>query len=388
MQAYKYTTLYNKQVQEQSSQAFVQGCFTEETYKKIVQAHPVTLYTPNYFIRIALGLLTTIILIFVAVILGLLMDTSSEDALIGLFIFMSIVCYLALEVFVNQRYYYNAGIDNVLTAGVIVCVLSAICIQGYFSALAISEVMVLVCGWLCIRFADAFMALLFYVSLYAFVFLFYVELDSIAKATAPFVMLIFSAGVFVLTGRLRSKEKIRLYYSCCEAVRYVSIVSAYLSVNYMIVKEVSNEMFNLHLSLHDTIPLGWLFWILTVVFPLAVAGYGMRKKRPGFMIIGLLMGVATCCTIRYYHAVLPYEIALILSGSVLLLSGYLLIRHLKIPRYGFVASADSGSDRKKLLAAEAALLVQLFGKAHASPAENNTSSGGGSSGGGGASGNY
>jgi uncharacterized membrane protein YgcG len=100
------------------------------------------------------------------------------------------------------------------------------------------------------------------------------------------------------------------------------------------------------------------------------------------------MGVATCCTIRYYHAVLPYEIALILSGSVLLLSGYLLIRHLKIPRYGFVASADSGSDRKKLLAAEAALLVQLFGKAHASPTENNTSFGGGSSGGGGASGNY
>jgi hypothetical protein len=386
MQAYKYTELYNKQVQEESSAAFLKECFTEETYKNILQAHPVTLYTPNYFIRIALGLLTVVTLLFVCFLVFLVSDTNYKD-LIGIFIFMAILSYLALEFFVRQQRYYNAGIDNVLMVAVIISISCAIANHEHFPALAISQVMVVFCGWLCVRFTDTFMALLTYIALYAFVFLLYLELGAIAKATAPFVMLLFSVAVFMMMQRFLRKEQLRVYRICCQAVQYLSVVSAYFSINYMVVKEGSNEMFNLHLSLQDPIPLNGLFWFLTGILPLVITGYGVQTKSRAFIIIGFLLAAATCCTIRYYYHLMPYEIALILAGAVLLLTGYLLLHYLKMPRHGFVASAGHGPDRKKLLDAEAALLVQLFGKGHA-PAENNTSFGGGSSGGGGASGNY
>src|SRR4030095_5675303 len=113
MTAYNKADLYNKYVQEQASLAFRERCVGNDSYQKILEAHPQKLYTPNYFIRIGLGLLTVVATVFSLLLLGLLVGVSETGGFIGLLIFFALLCYGFLELMVQQKNYYNAGIDNV-----------------------------------------------------------------------------------------------------------------------------------------------------------------------------------------------------------------------------------------------------------------------------------
>ncbi|MEO7562158.1 MAG: hypothetical protein ABIT07_06145, partial [Ferruginibacter sp.] len=120
MKAYSSSDLYSRIVQEQASAAFLAACIDEDSYKKILLSHSSKLYTPNYFIRIALALLSLVAVLFSAILLGLMFDTNSSTAFILLFLFMAFICYLCLELFVKNKYYYNAGIDNFLMLATVI----------------------------------------------------------------------------------------------------------------------------------------------------------------------------------------------------------------------------------------------------------------------------
>lgn len=64
MTAYNITDLHNRIIQQQASEAFTTSCIGEENYAGILKAHPDKLYTPNYFIRLALGALTLVAVLF------------------------------------------------------------------------------------------------------------------------------------------------------------------------------------------------------------------------------------------------------------------------------------------------------------------------------------
>ena len=383
MQAYKYTTLYNKIVQEQTSEAFVEGCIPEAGYRKILELHPVALYTPNYFIRIALALLTVVILFFATGLIWLMTGLAlSEEGISGILIFAALLYYSALEFLVNQRHYYNAGIDNILMAAVITCLYTATIVLGDFSHLALSEIALVLFAWFCFRFADALMGMFAYAALYAFVFLVCAQMGPFIRMAAPFIMLGFSAGMFVWMKRRLERQKISIYKFCYQAIQILTLISGYISVNYLVVSEVNSELFAKELSG------GWPFWLLTIAIPLVYTAYGIQCRKLPFIITGLALAAFSCYTIHCFYHTLPYEVVLVLAGAMLLLTGYLLLRYLKTPRLGFTAVADNSSSRKRLLEAEAALLVQLFGKSTHAPAETSTRFGGGSSGGGGAAGNF
>src|SRR5678809_941796 len=118
--AYKNSYLYNKYVREQASEGFHGKSISAASYEKIVQAHPFDLYTPNYFIRIALGLLTIVAVLFSTLLIWLISGESGDNATVALLILTAVICYTALELFVRSKQYYNAGIDNVLMCSVVV----------------------------------------------------------------------------------------------------------------------------------------------------------------------------------------------------------------------------------------------------------------------------
>src|ERR1044071_5122327 len=105
MQAYKTGDLYNKYVQEQASEAFFAGSIGEDSYRNILKSHVSTLYTPNYFIRIALGLLTVVAITFSGMLLGLMFGISGMLGSIALLTVFAIINYLALELFVKEKNY-------------------------------------------------------------------------------------------------------------------------------------------------------------------------------------------------------------------------------------------------------------------------------------------
>ena len=199
MQIYSNTDLHNKYVQEQASEAFLDKKISAEAYKNILERYRSRLYTPNYFIRIASGALTLVAVVFSALLLGLVFQPSGSGGSIGLFFSFSVINYAALELLVKKNHYYNAGVDNLLLFFSAAFIVGTFMVKEYtYQNVAVSGVAMVVCVLLSVRFVDAFMSLLGYMALFVFVFLLYLQFGNIAKATAPFLMMIMSAVVYII----------------------------------------------------------------------------------------------------------------------------------------------------------------------------------------------
>ncbi|MEO6289306.1 MAG: hypothetical protein ABIO76_05270, partial [Ginsengibacter sp.] len=330
MTAYNLASLYNQSVQEESSEAFQTGFISEESYKKILLSHPGTIYTPNYFIKIALGILTGVAVLFAAILMGLLFATGDSSQVIALCIFLGIACYASLELFIKKKNFYNAGVDNVLMASSIIFIIGAFFVNDLTTGYTlISGVSMLLCLYMCIRFTDAFMAIISYLSFFMFIFLLYIKLGGIAKATAPFLLLILSALVYFFMGNLIKRDKLIPYNFCMRSVMFLALVTFYASANYFVVTELSNQLFGLQSTIQDGIPFGWFFWIMTFVIPAGYIFYGITRKDLLFTRTGMGLSVAAVLTIRYYHAMLPIELVILIAGVILITASYCLIQSLK-----------------------------------------------------------
>ena len=387
MQAYNYHDLQNQAIREQSSDAFLDKCISADSYQNILANYPSTLFTPNYFIRIALGLLTIVAVSFSALLLALVFSTSSNEGAMVLCIFLAVLTYVALEGLVKRKRFYNAGVDNILMCLTLIFLVSTVVVIELRNVYIIgSFITMLFSLWLCVRFTDAFMACVSYLSAFLFTFLLFVKLGNVAKLTAPFVMMIFSGGIYLLMNILLQRKKTWLYKFSCKAVILLTLLTFYASGNYFVVRELSIEMFGLPIGAKDPFPFGWMFWILTFAIPIAYITYGILKRNLLFIRTGIALTAASILTFRYYHAILPGEVALLIGGMILATVSYILTRYLKLAKHGFSFDPNSRPP-KELLDAQALIIAQAFGK-KATPHTKSVDFGGGSFGGGGAGSNY
>jgi len=298
---------------------------------------------------------------------------------------MALVCYGCLELMVKKKQYFNAGIDNLLQWGTLFFLLGGILIDNSDQFILMSLLLFLASAWMAWRFVDAIMALVAYFSLLVFVFLVYIKFGDIAKATAPFLMMMLSALIFFLIKKIQNTASLRYHHFCFDVVTACTLLTFYACGNYFVVKELSNEMFGLQLQLNDPVPFGWLFWILTISIPTIYIIVGLKKKDRIFLRTGLLLVAVTVLTVRYYYAILEIEKALLLAGIILVAISYACIKYLDSPKAGFTFEEDDSAN-KDLLQLEALILAETFGKkAEAQP---QMEFGGGSGGGAGAGGNF
>src|SRR4051812_13314207 len=114
MTIYTPTDLYNKYLQDQVLKEMLSGGVSNENYRTILSAYPCRLYTPNYFIRIALGVLTIVASLFSGLLMGLLFESSGTNGVTALLFFYATATYLVLERLIAKKWYFNAGVDNLL----------------------------------------------------------------------------------------------------------------------------------------------------------------------------------------------------------------------------------------------------------------------------------
>jgi hypothetical protein len=383
MQIYKSTQLYNRYVQERASDALEDHLISNASFQKIKEAHPDTLYTPNFFIRIALALLTAVAVLFSAGIFGLMFFSSDSSVVLSL-IFLAFICYAALELFVQKKWFYNAGVDNAFMVAILVFILGACLITSFsVDTRVLSAVMILMCGWLYLRFTDAFMALLCYLSLFVFLFTNFIEFGSLAKMVSPLVMMAFSAVAYIVFQRLRTTRNFRSYHHCHTVITLCALLSFYLSGNYFVVNELSIELFGRPITT-SRVTAGML-WCFTVAIPLLYVAFGVVRKDKLLIRTGLVLIAAAVFTLRYYYAVFPLEITMFIAGMLLISISYALIRYLRTPKHGFAFKIQN-ADAILIEQAQSLITADRFGTT--TPVETGFEFGGGSGGGAGASGKF
>ena len=385
---YNKDWLTNKGIQEKIITAFKQGLLIKEEKEAAINNYPVGFYSPNYFIRIGLGILTCIITLFTLGFFGLLGSSFSENITV-LLVITGMVCYIALEFMVRQNNHFCSGVDDVLLYAAVLLVVNGIC-YGTFSTNRLPESIVALLYFIVtlsvsLRFIDRITTTAAYISFFAFVFYSYLHLGTIAKATMPFVVIILSTLIYFFAIATGKNKKWVHYYSCLSVIKILSLLTFYVGGNYFVIRELSDSMFQLHLKPTDSISLGWFFWIWTLAVPILYVVKGIIKKTRYFIHVGILLFAVSISTIRFYHQVLPVEVAFLLGGCILIAIGYGLIKFLGTPKNNFTALPIN--DDKNFANIEALIAVTVATN-HKISAQHTTEFGGGSSGGAGASGRY
>ncbi len=385
MKAYQNSDLLNKALHEQASEAFHTGCIDEATYRNILLSHPVKLYTPNYFIRIALAVLTLVAILFSAALLTLITGFGNGVAAIVVCLIMAFACYFSLELFVKNKRYYNAGIDNMLMIAVVSFLLGTFFIEDLNHQDIIASAMATVFFlWMCIHYTDAFMAMLAFVSLFTCLFFVCMLAGPAAILYMPFIMAAFSAIVYFFVQRIARRKHAFFYVFCCDAVRLVCLLGFYASLNYFVVKEVGGSLLTGGAAI-AALPMGWLFWLFTAAIPPAYILWGIKTKDLLLIRTGLFLLAIAVFTVRYYYSAMPVEGWMLIAGLSLVATSYALIKLLRTPRLGFTFEKSYESN-DNLLNLEALIIAQTSGKI-AAP-DTGFQFGGGSGGGGGATGNF
>ncbi len=386
---YNKDWLVNKEIQVQIITAFKQLLITKEEKETLINNYPVGFYSPNYFIRIGLGILTFLIAFFALGFFGLLGSSFSEN-LTSLLLITGTLCYVSLEFMVRQNSHFCSGVDDMLLYMSSIFILSGLCYNSSFNS-RFSETMI---AFLCfavtllasLRFIDRLTTIAAYVAFFAFVFYSYLQLGTIAKATMPFVVMLLSVVMYLFSIAIDKNTKWIHYHDCLTVVKILSLITFYAGGNYYVIRELSDSMFQLHLKPTDSITLGWFFWLWTLIIPILYLTNGIVKKERYFMHIGIALFVASIATIRFYHQLLPIEIAFLLAGSILIAIGYGLMKYLETPKNNFTALLIN--DNKNFANIEALIAVSVTSSTSKIPIQNATEFGGGSSGGAGATGNY
>jgi hypothetical protein len=385
MPAYSFEDLYHKFARKEAAESLRTFCISKNSYDKILEKYPAKLYIPNYFISIALGLLTFVAVLFSGLLLWLLTSASNTGSMATLLITLAILCYIALELLVKKKKYFNAGVDNVLMTFIIVFIVSSFALQDFeFSWLLISGVTMIVALWLAARFTDGFMAIISYCSFLIFIFRLYLIAGNIAMLTAPLLIMTASVVIYLLMKKL-IKSKIFSYRFCFKCVLFLTLITFYASSNYFVVKELGSELLEPQINFTNSLPLGWFFWLMTFIIPPAYIIYGIIKKDFLVMRTGVALIAATIFTIKYYYAFWPVELEMITMAVIFIASAYLLIRYLKEGKFGFT-SLNLYASNNEILNAEALIIAQTF---NGQPTANNSGLfNGGTGGGGGASGDF
>ena len=179
--------------------------------------------------------------------------------------------------------------------------------------------------------------------------------------------------------------KLLIYHNGFSFAKVLSYLLGYFSVNYLVVRQLSEELLHLELQEGENIPFAFIFYALTFLVPLAYFYFALKNHNRSLLYIAVFCLGFSVFTIRYYHSVLPIEFALTLGGIVLFAIAFFAIKYLKNKQTGITFVQDRYNNKSIILNAQALVINSQMNTA---VPEQNMEFGGGEFSGGGAGENF
>ncbi|QIX62036.1 hypothetical protein HER32_12910 [Hymenobacter sp. BT18] len=353
LKAYNPAWAYHEAMLHAAARWHRRGLLTPEQHQAIRARYPLEFYRPGLFLRIGLFIFTCIGAAGAAGLLALpLAEAMSSDFLLVLALLCALGGMVVLEVSIQSSRLYYAGPDNALLYS------SLVWVTVFFIALAHDLVPVasrdfeslgnpyvlLVLGPLftvfllaSIRYADRLVAGATYVLLLLLVVNALLQVPY-GRAFLPFVLMLLAVGAHWLVRQFRKRPDYLYYQSCLTLLEVLVLLTFYGAGNYYVVREVNAALSGAFTSLQ--IPFALVFYVLTAVVPLAYTVVGLRRPSRLWLLTGLLTAACSVATLRYYHSLLPPELAAVLAGAVLLVLAAWAARYLRPARHGLTSLPD------------------------------------------------
>lgn len=388
MLAYNKKDILNREYRDAAKAAMKAGLLTEQENTIVQNTYPVSLYTPNLFLRLGLGILTLIISL---ALLGLiLLESSSGNNYLGVIFFVGAISLVALEVAIYTKKTFQSGIDDVLLHSGIAYILCSIGLRDSTNpALGEAVLSLLACVlylFAFIRYLDR-LAIVFSVAGLA-VFLYAVSIELLHWPLWSFLCITALAmtGLFLLVSRIRNNRKLAVYRPGLQLLRYVLMICCYGCFHLAAVESLYTEYPGKNEMGSPASAMKIFYWSWTIIFPILVLVRAIRQRaRPWIRIsIGLLLSLLVF--IQVHEHAIPDELAAFIIGLVLVILAYFIIKYLKTNDSVF--NDRPGADSTGLNSLVPVLLISSLQSATPNQAQNHTQFGGGSFGGGGAEGEF
>jgi hypothetical protein len=340
----------------------------------------------NIFVNIGLFILTVII---ISAGLGLIVLLFHDAIDFDNFWFSSLLTasllfFLLQKFVIGDKNQFRTGADDAMLYA------SMLFAFGFFfflfedsifdSGISVSLFFIIFFGVPAVIYLDRLLTAMTVFSLLAFLFFLLFKLGNTAAMFIPFVMMVISAAGYFISTKKMLTAKNKAIEECIEIIYWISIGVFYLSGNYWVVIELSNE---LGLGSAFPLPIQLFLYAFTIVVPLLYIYFGLKRKEMSLLNAGLGAVAISVLTIRYYHQLLSIEYALILGGMVLLGVAYAAMKYWAIERNGITLEPDEDVDSGLKL--ESLIIAESFGK---SEVDSGFEGQGGEFGGGGASGDF
>ena len=288
---------------------------------------------------------------------------------------------LATTEILTRNGFHNYGLDDAFILGFQVVLYAAVGVATEQST-AVFTVMAIAGTACCYRYFSTGSMLFAVIGLAGFFASLITDVKLVSSNFLPFVMAAVAYGLYSLYKVIHRKKENRLYRNSLRLVKMFSLILGYLALNYLVVRELSEELIGLQISRGDDIPLSYLFYFLTFAIPLFYIYIGLRYKDRVFLVIGLLALAFSLFSIRYYYSILPVESALIFGGVLLFGISWYSILFLRNRETGLTFNRDRFTDSESFSMAQAVIInsaVEMESDSHDQPMK---FGGGGFSGGG------
>ncbi len=378
MIAYNKTLLENTFLVEEAINLKKSNFIQEANLTKIKVDLESLKSSRNLFVRFGFLLLGSFMFSSIIGFISLLtFDSHTGNKIIGFVI--AIVGLIIMEVLCKQNY-FGHGLDDAFLVGTQMSFFISVFIVTE-SPIALAISMIILGFVFSIRYVSA---LSFIVSLSGIVLLVSALLinHTTISSALPFVLFTIAIGFYSIYQKLKSNEKLYFYSNVLDWFFIFSLLLGYLSINYSVVRTLSEELLNADYSKSD-VPFGWIFNVLMFLLPVGYVIYSLRIKNRTMLYIGALTFVLSIATFRYYHSLMPAEWALILAGSLLFGFVYFIIQKIKEKKTGITFQPDYYTNTTMLNTVEALIVnSQDMHHAQATQQSNMPFGGGGFSGGG------
>ncbi len=356
--------------------------FIDETQcSKIINELALPNTNGNFLVRFGFLLLGILLYSSIAGAIAFVSFQVIEDYYqILLFLFAGIGLFGA-ELLAKNKYYAH-GLDDAFILGFQLFICAAVSLS-FENGPAIFLTMAVAGVFCCIRYVNTMSSILAMIGIVGFFGILVTELHLLPTLFLPFLMLLIAIGLYFLYYKLIANSKLFIYQNGITMIQIFSLLLGYFSVNYMVVRVLSEELMGISTTPNSDIPLAWIFYAMSFIFPIGYIAFSLIKKDRVLLIVGLLTMAFSIFTIRYYYFIFPLEIELLLGGIVLFSISLILIRRLKDKKTGITFMKDRNA-QSEYFAYLQAIIVNSQTNIHSAQVEESPMSfgGGGFSGGG------
>jgi uncharacterized membrane protein YgcG len=363
-----------------------QGWVSEEEFKTVDKKLMPRYEHTNFFIRAGLFLLTVVIISAGLGLCALFVSNVISESNFWFFSLLAAgVLFLLLQtIVIGQRNQFRSGMDDATLYSALLFMFIAFFLlfedSLFDDELRASIFFLAFFSIPAVIYLDRLLVAITVLIIYGVSFIIINKLGELWAV--PFIMMIISAALYVLSKKAGVKTTSKAVEQCWDIVLWIAITMFYVSGNCFVVIELSIEL----LKVEDAsgVPFQWVFYVFTVVVPMLYIFFGLYKKQLSLLNIGLLAVAVSVMSIRYYHHLMTFEYALILGGMFLIAVAWLALRYWKNDNNGITLKPDE--DTTDGLNLESLIVIQTLGTQ--TDSTESFEGGGGKFGGGGASGQF